>query len=391
LYSSFSCEFLQVNVGFNPSNVGWNQSTVNIGIFFFESESLDEEFGDNVVEGCVRFSDSFEQQFIKGDKTWTATQIMALVAAISGMIATVVAWLMVVTPIPACFIWPGVVLPAVMLAFLAEGSKFLFFDVSICRSSIWYPSGAESMPQPARSCTMGITGAFIISSSVVFFIGLVMVCLKAPKLRMLKENYGESYRDNFMASAQQLHSESFTDDPEAQIAVANLDTLPDQEEEDGASLHGANTSMVMSMSSQEDSTIDGERGDPLTDSFVSNPGSESFQAQSADEFSTFPLKRRVSDDEAESDMVFDSEFMNLSSVSGAKAFAGVRDAVIDPPDTELQALAPRISQEPDRRLSSLAARVSERSTSSHVEQSGSDDLIGKCVNELRESFLEDSS
>jgi hypothetical protein len=54
------------------------------------------------------------------------------------------------------------------------------------------------MPQPARSCTMGITGAFIISSSVVFFIGLVMVCLKAPKLRMLKENYGESYRDNFM-------------------------------------------------------------------------------------------------------------------------------------------------------------------------------------------------
>lgn len=89
LYSSFSCEFLQVNVGFNPSNVGWNQSTVNIGIFFFESESLDEEFGDNVVKGCVRFSDSFEQQFIKGDKTWTATQIMALVAAISGMIATV--------------------------------------------------------------------------------------------------------------------------------------------------------------------------------------------------------------------------------------------------------------------------------------------------------------
>lgn len=89
LYSSFGCEFLQVNVGFNPSNIGWNQSTANIGIFFHETGTLGDEFGDNVVEGCVRYSDAFEQQFIDGDKTWTATQIMALVAAISGMVATV--------------------------------------------------------------------------------------------------------------------------------------------------------------------------------------------------------------------------------------------------------------------------------------------------------------
>ena len=94
-----------------------------------------------------------------------------------------------------------------------------------------------------------------------------MVCLKAPELRMLKEDYGESYRDDFMASAQQLHSGSLTDDPEAQIAVANLGTLPDQEEEDGATLRAANTSMVMSMSSQEDSTIDEARSGP-TDGFL---------------------------------------------------------------------------------------------------------------------------
>lgn len=112
-----------MNVGFNPSNTGWNQSTANIGIFYYEAGSLDKQFGDNFVDGCVRYSDDFEQQFIDGDKTWTATQIMALIAAIAGMVAAVVAWLLVLTPTPACFIWPGVMLPAVMLAFLAEGSK----------------------------------------------------------------------------------------------------------------------------------------------------------------------------------------------------------------------------------------------------------------------------
>jgi hypothetical protein len=89
LYSSFSCEFLQVNVGFNPSNMGWNQSTANIGIFFYEAGSLDTQFGDNIVPGCVRYSDEFEQQFVDGDKTWTATQIMAMIAAVAGMIAAV--------------------------------------------------------------------------------------------------------------------------------------------------------------------------------------------------------------------------------------------------------------------------------------------------------------
>lgn len=123
LYSSFSCDFLQVNVGFSPSNIAWNQSTVNIGIFFHEAESLGNEFGDNIVDGCVRYSQEFQEQFIDGDKTWTATQIMAMIAAIAGLIATIVAWLLVLTPTPACFIWPGVMLPAVMLAFLAEGSK----------------------------------------------------------------------------------------------------------------------------------------------------------------------------------------------------------------------------------------------------------------------------
>jgi len=224
---------------------------------------------------------------------------------------------------------------------------------------------------------MGSTGFFIVASSVIFFIGLVMICLKAPQLRMLKEDYGESYQNNFVP--QQLHSGSLTDDPEGQIPVGNLGTLPDAEDEDGATLRAANTSMVMSMS-QDDSAED-----PPTGSMVQYPGSESFQADLAEDFSAFPLRRTVSD-ESDENMMFDDSFVNMTILS-SKAAQVSREEVPDPPaDAELHALAAKVADEPDEQLNSLAAKVAPQDTSNLVEQE-SDDLIDKCVTELQESFM----
>lgn len=89
LYSFVSCQFLQINIGFNPSNSGWNQSTANVGIFFYETGALAEKFGDNLAPGCQMYSDAFEQQFIDGDKTWQASRIMGMISAISGLLAAV--------------------------------------------------------------------------------------------------------------------------------------------------------------------------------------------------------------------------------------------------------------------------------------------------------------
>lgn len=122
--------------------------------------------------------------------------------------------MLVITPVPACFVWPGIMLPGVLLAFIAEGSKFLFFDVSICTSQVWYPSGTESSPQAATSCTMGVTGYYVISACIIFFVSLVMICLKAPEKRMLKENYGNPQGADFMAVALPVNSGSVNEDPE---------------------------------------------------------------------------------------------------------------------------------------------------------------------------------
>jgi hypothetical protein len=89
LYSFVSCQFLQINIGFNPSNIGWNQSTANVGIFYYETDSPDGKFGDDLAPGCQQYSDAFEQQFIDGDKTWQASRVFAMISAISSMLAAV--------------------------------------------------------------------------------------------------------------------------------------------------------------------------------------------------------------------------------------------------------------------------------------------------------------
>jgi hypothetical protein len=83
-----------------------------------------------------------------------------------------------------------------MAAFLAEGSKFLFFDTSICRSTVWFPSGAESLPRVAESCELGATGQYSIGAGAVFFTALILVCLKAPEKRLLKKDYGSNDYDH---------------------------------------------------------------------------------------------------------------------------------------------------------------------------------------------------
>jgi hypothetical protein len=77
-----------------------------------------------------------------------------------------------------------------MVAFLAEGSKFLFFDTSICRNTVWFPSGADSLPRVAEECTLGPTGHYAIAAGTVFFLSLILVCMKAPEKRILESHYG---------------------------------------------------------------------------------------------------------------------------------------------------------------------------------------------------------
>ncbi len=89
VYSSIDCNFMQVNVGFIPSNAAWNQSTATLGLFQFKADAEPDLFNDLTGQGCTPFSTQFKSQFIDGDKTWEVIRIMAYISGISGSIATV--------------------------------------------------------------------------------------------------------------------------------------------------------------------------------------------------------------------------------------------------------------------------------------------------------------
>lgn len=191
LYSTAGCEFVDLQVGFTPSNDAYNRSTALLG-FFYHNSNYDhhDDILDTLHSGCSRYTNIFEQDFIGKDRTWKVSRIMALISAIGSLLCGLLIWLFVITPLPTRFIWPGVLLPLVMLSFIAEGSKFLIFDIALCSNALWLPSGVDSPAQSAQSCGLGQTAIYGIASASLMLLSLLLVCLKTPERRDLDPNYG---------------------------------------------------------------------------------------------------------------------------------------------------------------------------------------------------------
>ena len=196
VFSSAGCRFVDVDVGFTPSNPAWNSSNTEIGLFYqYNTETADYEnkYREILHENCAPYSTVFREAYISRDRTWKIARVMAFVAGGAGGLASLTSWIMVATPAPTSCLWPGLLLPSVLMAFIAEGSKFLFFDNALCRSAIWYPSGVDSLPISAESCKLGPSALYSVAAGTLQLVVLLAVCLKAPERRELDPDFGVLY------------------------------------------------------------------------------------------------------------------------------------------------------------------------------------------------------
>lgn len=198
VYGSLGCNFIHVDIGMDPINIAWNQTTMDLGLFHYRKAELGE--GDSYImnsihPGCSQYESVFDEYFVEGDKTWQMAKIMAMVSGCAGAVATAVVWLMCITPLPSCFVWPGILLPSTLLMLLAGTAKFLFFDTEICRSALWVPSGEDSTAQKVESCQLSKDSIISIVTSVLSLLCVLLICLRAPTRRKLDENYGMRYLD----------------------------------------------------------------------------------------------------------------------------------------------------------------------------------------------------
>eukprot|EP00957_Ditylum_brightwellii_P198484 15127310-Ditylum_brightwellii.AAC.1 len=88
LYSSTSCDFIHLDIGFTPSNEAWSEANANLGLFMFkDSEQMDVGLKAAFNDGCVSYSGDFKEFFIDGDRTWLVSRIMAIIAGSAALLA----------------------------------------------------------------------------------------------------------------------------------------------------------------------------------------------------------------------------------------------------------------------------------------------------------------
>ena len=176
LYSSSGCDFIRLDIGFVPVNEVWPGPTAHLGLFGYDTfEVNSNRWKRSFNNGCQVYSPNFESAYIGADQTWQITRIMAYISGCASLVAVAIAWLLTITPLPASFLWPGVLLPASILAMLTGCAKFLFFDAKVCTEELWFDEGMDE-PVAPQSCLMGDSAVCGCCSRGILFVHHSYLC-----------------------------------------------------------------------------------------------------------------------------------------------------------------------------------------------------------------------
>lgn len=211
IYTSAGCRFMHFNVDYAPSTSVWNVNEVDLGFFYYRDTTKFSLTPSRTTpwkflhsSECKAYdSSSLMKFFTHGDKMWKLSQVLAIISGGAGLLGTILIWMMIVTPLPTCFLWSGILLPTIMIEMLICFTKFLIFDAEICHDKLWIPEQWSANNTEGEEQKQGhiITGScFMTKDSIVnlitimlSFITTVLICMRVPKRRCLKDERYNSY------------------------------------------------------------------------------------------------------------------------------------------------------------------------------------------------------
>ena len=91
-YSSVGCKFVEIDIGFEPTNEGWNATApYHFGLFYYHNSTIEHENPNQNFfhSGCTKFPDTFYDKFIESDRTFKMTRIMTMISCASSGLAMV--------------------------------------------------------------------------------------------------------------------------------------------------------------------------------------------------------------------------------------------------------------------------------------------------------------
>jgi len=196
--TTFSCNFLEIDIGFEPSNNEWGEAKLSIGPWYYKTGANEELSGaeglNSFIDGfrrdsCSGYTDELKSSFIDSDSVWQFARVSLLIGGISALVATVIITMVVFCSLPVCFIWTGVLLPSVVLALAVSAVTFMMVDIDICNSRFWEPAGPEYTPTVAKSCSLGESAFILIGGLACFLIALSLIIYDVPIRRALDPEY----------------------------------------------------------------------------------------------------------------------------------------------------------------------------------------------------------
>lgn len=154
-YSTFNCNFMVIQIGFEPLNEGIYSENLFLSPVVFEHEGK-----------CYRHSSTFTDVYIDGDLYWTVSRIGSLTSFGAGFFAFILVWMMFLEIVVSNQCYIIILQPTVLVLVFSELLKLLLIRSRMCTSKMWRRQAYKAVSvEVAKNCTL-FMGAKISFASI---------------------------------------------------------------------------------------------------------------------------------------------------------------------------------------------------------------------------------